>query len=90
MAKGDFKNPNEYFQTKDAMKYNVLIIYLRNVNFIHCFQNALSQINQILAKLKKLNIKKVLRNQLSLKSLDNFKKTFIYLNGNYIQCIQKL
>ena len=42
MAKAGFKNPAEYFNTKDAMKYNVNFYYYRNVNFIILYQNVLS------------------------------------------------
>lgn len=44
MAKAGFKNPAEYFNTKDAMKYNVNLNDNRNVNFIILFQNVLSLI----------------------------------------------
>lgn len=40
MTKCGFKNPAEYFNTKDAMKYNVKLINTRNANFIMLFLNA--------------------------------------------------
>ena len=58
MTKAGFKNPAEYFLTKDAMKYNVKLINIRNANFIMLFLNASHLIWNTYLKENKINIKK--------------------------------